>query len=96
MGASIGLAAAVEKMGVIPYLVVEEKSEALERLFEVLGSENLQLNFYFQGSKRKIDTCNSLLIIVDTHRPGMVPDHELLSLVKRLQSLTTTAGEKNL
>ncbi|NLW24220.1 MAG: hypothetical protein GXY91_03090 [Clostridia bacterium] len=85
LGASIGLAAAVEKMGVIPYLVVEEKSEPLERLFEVLGSENLQLNFLFPGeAKRKIDTCNSLLIIVDTHRPGMVPDQELLSLVKKI------------
>lgn len=83
-GAAIGLQRAVRSLGVKPYIVFDN-SPAIKHL-----SEETRLNPEYDGmlisnsTAMEIITPDSLLIILDTHRPSMLACPELLNNAKKI------------
>lgn len=81
-GASLGIARLCMVSGKNPYIVVENPNESLEDLLEQ-ARESEKYNII--GSEKAIDICdsNSLIIVVDTHRPDIVQCPELLGISEK-------------
>lgn len=84
LGSSLGLASAIRKLGKTPYIVVDQKNQSLDKLLTVFGGDNLQELFIKGQDLKKIDLKNSLLIVVDTHKPSMVVEASLLTEVEKV------------
>lgn len=77
-GAAIGLQRAVRTMGKEPYIVVDP-SPAVEKIAqEVANIEEYRGMLISPETANDIITMNTLLVVVDTHRPSMMPDSGLL------------------
>ena len=84
-GAAMGLQRAVRELGRIPYIVTDNNSPAI-RLMRDEVSENDEYEYMLisgEGAKERINA-NSLLIILDTHRPTMLPCPELLERTNKV------------
>ena len=77
-GAAMGLQRAVRTAGIEPYIVVDN-SPAIDKIVEeVVKIEEYRGMIISPETARDIITMNTLLVIVDTHRPSMMPDASLL------------------
>ncbi|MDN5322578.1 MAG: cyclic-di-AMP phosphodiesterase [Clostridia bacterium] len=84
LGSSLGLASAIRNMGKIPYIVVEQRNESLDKILTVLDKSKFAGIFIRPADIRRIEVENSLLIIVDTHKPSMVVEQNLLNLINKI------------
>ncbi|MFZ7102947.1 MAG: DHH family phosphoesterase [Peptococcaceae bacterium] len=84
LGSSLGLASAIRKLGKVPFIVVDSKNESLDKILNVFGRDTFTGIFIKSADLRKIELKNSLLIIVDTHKPSMVIEESLLSSAEKI------------
>ena len=77
-GAALGLQRAVRTLEKEPYIVVDN-SPAVEKMAdEVTKIEEYRGMLISPEVARDIITMNTLLVVLDTHRPSMMPDSSLL------------------
>lgn len=84
LGSALGLAAVIEKLGIEPYIITDTENEALNKLLKVLDRAKLPGTLIKSKDIPSIDTTNSLLIIVDTHKPDMVIEPDLLKRIEKI------------
>ena len=82
-GAALGIARLCMTNNKNPFIVVENPNESLISLLDQAKDRGI---YNFVGCDRAKDTCesDSLLIIVDTHRPDMVQCPELLDISQKV------------
>lgn len=79
LGAALGLQRAVRTLGKEPYIVMDQ-SPAVEKMAdEIAKIEEYRGMLISSEAARNMITMNTLLIVVDTHRPSMLPDSGLLN-----------------
>lgn len=78
-GAAMGLQRAVKALGREPYIVCDNMG-AVKNLYKEL-SENKEYEGLFVDAEKAQEICdeNTLIIILDTHRPSMLPAPEILA-----------------
>lgn len=84
-GAAVGLQRAVRGLRKIPYIVHERNAPAVEKMYSLLKNEE-EYNGMFVNEDEVLDeiTADSLLIILDTHRPSMLPCKKLLDRINKV------------
>ena len=84
-GAAIGLQRAARVFGKHPYIICDNNSPAITPLFDKLKNEDEYDGMFINKSEAmEIMNEGSLLIILDTHRPSMLPCPELLKLTNKI------------
>lgn len=73
LGAALGLAKAVVNLGKKAFVIIDEVNSETEKLFSALDKEAIGAQFVKAGEAERKATDNSLLIIVDTHKPSLLP-----------------------
>ncbi len=78
-GAAVGLSRAVRELGKTPYIVCERVAPAIVHMYNELKEVN-EYDGMFLDEIEVIEevTADTLLIILDTHRPSMLPSERLL------------------
>ena len=78
-GAAIGLQRAVRALGKTPYIVVDNNSPAIKTLYNDIR-ENEEYQGMFVDGDRALEllTPDTLVIVLDTHRPSMLPCQALV------------------
>ncbi len=84
VGASVGLTAAVRKLGKEAYAVIDKNTTLSIQLYDYLNEKDKSGIFITPASAIEKFGENSLLIIVDTHNPNIVDVPELLAAAKKL------------
>ncbi|MDX9871758.1 MAG: DHH family phosphoesterase [Clostridia bacterium] len=80
LGASFGLARAAVCSGKKAWIIIDEYNQALERLLKVYPSEDFPGNMIkVREAEAKMDD-RTLLLIVDTHKPSLLPSKKLPEL----------------
>lgn len=80
LGAAIGLFKAVQSRNKNAYIVIDKNSEGVSGIISELEKNNSYEDVFISTEHAlNIYTNDSLLIVVDTHRPGMVESSELLN-----------------
>lgn len=83
-GAALGLQRAVRSLGKQPYIIYDN-SPAVKILYdEAVKIEDYQGMFISCENAGEIITMNTLLIILDTHRPSMLPESRLLDKTSKI------------
>lgn len=77
-GAAVGLQGAVRAMGKKPYIVMDSSPAVSELEREVRDVEAYEGMLITPDEAEEIITMNTLLVILDTHRPSMLPAPELV------------------
>lgn len=79
IGAAIGLQRAVRVMNKKPYIVYDNNSPAIEKMYEELR-RNAEYKGMFVNcdEAQEILTPNTLVVVLDTHRPSMLPCPSLI------------------
>ncbi len=85
-GAAIGLQRAARALGKTPYIVLERNaSNAIQKMYdEIKDIEEYRGMFIDENEVLEEITENSLLVILDTHRPSMLPNKRLLERTKKI------------
>ncbi len=83
-GAAVGLQRAVRTLGKRPYIVCDN-SQAVKKLVDAVRAnpeyEGMLIN---NATAQELVTDKTLLVILDTHRPSMLPCPELLKRVNKI------------
>lgn len=84
-GAAMGLQRAVRELGKAPYIVYDNNSPAIRDLYNELRNMP-EYRRMFVDAEMAIDeiTDNTVLVILDTHRPSMLPVEGLLQKVSKV------------
>ena len=84
-GAAMGLQRAVRALGKTPYIVYDNNSPAIKDLYNDLRNVP-EYRRMFVDAEMAIDeiTDNTVLVILDTHRPSMLPVEGLLEKVSKI------------
>ncbi len=84
-GAAMGLQRAAKEMGAVPYIVTDNNSPAVKPMMEVLTREE-EYDGLFINRESAIEkiTEKSVLIILDTHRPQMLPCPQLTQYTNKI------------
>lgn len=84
-GAAVGLARAVRTLGKTPFVVHERVAPAVECMFDELKNvEEYDGMFVDEYEAVEKVTADTLLIVLDTHRPSMLPSQKLLEKVGKV------------
>lgn len=84
-GAAVGLQRVVRELGIKPYIVHERISPAIEHMYnELRDIEEYEGMFVDEVEVLDYVTKDSLLVILDTHRPSMLPSMRLLEMVEKV------------
>lgn len=84
VGASVGLTAAIRRLGKEAYAVIDKSTTLSLQLFDYLNEKEKTSLFIQPAQAKEKFGENSLLIIVDTHNPNIVDVPELLEAAKKL------------
>lgn len=84
VGASVGLTAAIRRLGKEVYAVIDKNTTLSLQLFDYLNEKEKTSLFVQPAQAKENFGENSLLIIVDTHNPNIVDVPELLEAAKKL------------
>lgn len=85
MGAAVGLQRAVRALNVKPYIIYDNNSPAVEKLYNELRCENEYKGMFINGDEAlEILTADTLLVVLDTHRPSMLPCPSLVEKAAKL------------
>ena len=83
-GAAIGLQRAVRSLGKTPYIVYDAASPAISRMYkEAMQIEEYKGMFVDVDEALEILENNTLLVVLDTHRPSLLPGEELISVSQK-------------
>lgn len=84
-GAAVGLQRLVRDLGVKPYIVHERISPAVDHMYyELCDLEEYSGMFIDEIDVLDVVSRDSLLIILDTHHPSMLPNTRLLDVVENV------------
>ncbi len=84
-GAAVGLQRAVRAVGGTPYIVHERISPAVEPMYnDIRDIDEYAGMFLDENEVLEEVTPNTLLVILDTHRPSMLPCERLLDKVSKV------------
>lgn len=84
-GAAVGLARAVRTMGKTPYVVHDRVSPAVEYMYDELKNvDEYEGMFVDEYEVLEEITSDTLLIVLDTHRPPMLPSEKFLEKVDKV------------
>lgn len=84
-GAAVGLQRAARALGKTPYIVFERNSPAVQKMYdEIKNIEEYRGMFVDENEVMEEITDNSLLVILDTHRPSMLPNSKLLQKTEKI------------
>lgn len=84
-GAAVGLSRAVREMGKVPYIIRERVSPAIESMYnEVKDVPEYDGMFIDEIKALEEITQDTLLIVLDTHRPSMLLSERLLERVDKV------------
>ena len=84
-GAAVGLQRAVRIMGKTPYIVHERVAPAVDTMFSLLkDKEEYSGMFVDENEVFEEITPDTLLIVLDTHRPSMLPCEKILERVHKV------------
>lgn len=84
-GAAMGLQRAVRFFKKQPYIIYDNNSPAIAPLYNKVKDIEDYDGMFINGSEaRELISENSLLIILDTHRPSMLPCPELLKMTNKI------------
>ncbi len=78
LGAAIGIACAAESFGKETRIIADERNPAVKRLQASLYGEKEGLKLVKPGSSNVRTGDNTLLVVVDTNKPSLLADKELL------------------
>lgn len=84
-GAAVGLQRAVRVLGKTPFIIHDDISPAIDNMYAVLEKTEEYRGMFVNGaeaSERVSD--NTLLVVLDTHRPVMLPCPELLDRIAKV------------
>ncbi|MGN0162731.1 MAG: DHH family phosphoesterase [Candidatus Ornithomonoglobus sp.] len=84
-GAAIGLQRVVRSLGKTPFIVHERSAPAVDNMYNMLKSET-EYNGMFIDENDILEevTKDTLLVVLDTHRPSMLPCQKLLEKVSKV------------
>ena len=84
-GAAVGLQRAVRSLGKTPFIVHEHSAPAIDNMYNMLKSEP-EYNGMFMDENDILEevTKDTLLVVLDTHRPSMLPCSKLLEKVSKV------------
>lgn len=78
-GAAMGLQRAVRTMGKKPYIIHDNNSPAIGKLFDELHTVQEYKGMFINGENAlELLTQDTLLVVLDTHRPSMLPCPQLV------------------
>lgn len=78
-GAAMGLQRAVRTMGKKPYIIYDNNSPAIGKLFDELHTVQEYKGMFINGENAlELLTQDTLLVVLDTHRPSMLPCPQLV------------------
>lgn len=84
-GAAIGLQRAVRELGKKPYIVHDNNSPAIKNLYDELREKEEYKGLFISPEDALEEiTANSLVIVLDTHRPSMLPDERIIKLASKV------------
>lgn len=84
-GAAVGLQRAVRELDRTPYIVRERTAPAIDNMYDALkGSDEYIGMFVDENEVLEEVTPDTLLVILDTHRPSMLPCPKLPERVKKV------------
>lgn len=84
-GAAVGLQRAVRSLGAVPYIVHERVSPAVEHMYsELKNVDEYKGMFLDENEAADKVTPNTLVVVLDTHRPSMVPSPKLLEKAEKI------------
>lgn len=84
-GAAVGLQRAVRSLGAVPYVVKEQTSAAIDTMYsELKGIDEYNGMFVDENEVYDEVTPDSLLIVLDTHRPSMLPCRHLIDRISKI------------
>lgn len=85
LGAAMGLQRAARELGAVPYVVVDNNSPAVKPMMETLNKcEEYKGLFITNETAVEKITEKSVLIILDTHRPQMLPCPQLTQFTNKI------------
>lgn len=77
-GAAMGLQRAVRELGKTPYIIYDNNSPAVKKLYEDLRqNEEYARLFIDMNMALELFTDDTLVVVLDTHRPSMLPSPQL-------------------
>ena len=83
-GAAIGLQRAVRALGKTPYIIYDGNSPAISKMYEqTIKIPEYKDLFIDSGEALEILENNSLLVVLDTHRPSLLPNQELINVSQK-------------
>ncbi len=84
-GAAIGLQRAVKALGKTPYIIYDSNSPAIEKMYnETVKIPEYKDLFIDTDEALEILENNSLLVVLDTHRPSLLPSVELINVAQKI------------
>ena len=84
-GAAVGLQRAVRELGSIPYILHERVSPAVENMYSELKNVSEYSGMFMDENEiLEVITPDTLLVVLDTHRPSMIPSQKLLERVGKV------------
>ena len=84
-GAAVGLQRAVRKMGKKPYIVHERVSPAVDTMYELLKDKEEYTGMFVDETEVFEEiTPDTLLVVLDTHRPSMIPCEKIIERVNKI------------
>lgn len=78
LGAAFGIARAANDFGKKAWVVLEEDNLAIKRLLAVYSEEDLAGRIIIPKEAENKAVGNSLLVVVDTHKPSLLPNKRIL------------------
>ncbi len=84
-GAAVGLQRAVRSLGKTPFIIHERFAPAVDSMYNMLKSEP-EYNGMFIDEDEILEevTKDTLLVVLDTHRPSMLPCKKLLERISKV------------
>lgn len=77
-GAAVGLQRAVRSLGKQPYIIVDNNSPAIKAMYDELYAIEEYQDMFIDGDRAlELLTAATLVVVLDTHRPSMLPCLEL-------------------
>lgn len=84
-GAAVGLQRAVRALGKQPYIVYDNNSPAVKKMYNSLRlMDEYKGMFVLNETAEELLTSDTLVVILDTHRPSMLPCPELAEKASKL------------
>ncbi|MFZ5753350.1 MAG: DHH family phosphoesterase, partial [Bacillota bacterium] len=81
-GAAVGVAKAVQDLGKRAWVVIDDHNPAIGKLLDLLPKSPLLDTLVKTSEVQRVLNPDTLLIVVDTHKPSLLAEPKLINMVK--------------